>query len=414
MSTAELPVRAVTRGPRFHWFGYYDKLQFDPSGRFLLGMEVGFEHRSPLPDDAIKVGLIDLEDGDRWTELGETRAWCWQQGCMLQWRPGSDSEVVWNDRDGDRFVCRVLDVRTGDRRTLPGPVYTLTPDGRTGFAPDFARVNEMRPGYGYCGLPDLHADEIAPGAAGIWRMDLESGVAELIVPLAEVAGLPWRQGDFTGAKHYFNHLLVNPDGTRLEFLHRWGTEGGNRWATRMLTVAPDGSDLRVVDDNGMTSHFIWRDTHHILAWSRAASERGDFCLFDERSGECEAVGSDAMTQDGHVNCLPGSRWLINDSYPGGDRRRVLYLYDVDEGVKVPLGSFLSPVQYDGEWRCDLHPRLSRDARLATIDSVHEGHGRQIYLVDVGSVVAPCGRPAAAGMNTSVDGRTVRREGEPCE
>lgn len=27
------PVLAITRGPKFHWFGYYDKLQFDPSGR---------------------------------------------------------------------------------------------------------------------------------------------------------------------------------------------------------------------------------------------------------------------------------------------------------------------------------------------------------------------------------------------
>lgn len=23
-------VRAITRGPRHHWFGYYEKLQFDP------------------------------------------------------------------------------------------------------------------------------------------------------------------------------------------------------------------------------------------------------------------------------------------------------------------------------------------------------------------------------------------------
>ena len=36
-------VRAITRGPKFHWFGYYDKLQFDPTGRYVLGMEVGFE-----------------------------------------------------------------------------------------------------------------------------------------------------------------------------------------------------------------------------------------------------------------------------------------------------------------------------------------------------------------------------------
>jgi hypothetical protein len=78
------PVRAVTRGPKFHWFGYYDKLQFDLSCRYVLGMEVDFEHRSPKPDDVIKIGTADLEKNDKWTQLGESRAWCWQQGCMLQ------------------------------------------------------------------------------------------------------------------------------------------------------------------------------------------------------------------------------------------------------------------------------------------------------------------------------------------
>ena len=79
-------MRAVTRGPKHHWFAYYDKWQFDPTDRFLLGMEVDFEHRSVKADDVIKVGMIDFQDNDRWIELGETRAWCWQQGCMLQWR----------------------------------------------------------------------------------------------------------------------------------------------------------------------------------------------------------------------------------------------------------------------------------------------------------------------------------------
>ncbi|MHC4225918.1 MAG: twin-arginine translocation signal domain-containing protein, partial [Planctomycetota bacterium] len=122
----KLPVvRAITRGPKFHWFSYYDKLQFDPSCRYALGMEVDFEHRSPKPDDVIKIGMVDLKNGDAWTQLGESRAWCWQQGCMLQWRPGSKSEVIWNDRQDDRFVCHILDVHSGRKRTLPHPVYTL-------------------------------------------------------------------------------------------------------------------------------------------------------------------------------------------------------------------------------------------------------------------------------------------------
>src|SRR5215212_1407975 len=74
------PVRQITRGPRFHWFGYYDKFQFSSNDRLVLGNEVDFEGRSPKADDVISVGMVDLQDHDRWIELGSTRAWNWQQG----------------------------------------------------------------------------------------------------------------------------------------------------------------------------------------------------------------------------------------------------------------------------------------------------------------------------------------------
>ena len=90
------PVRQITRGPQFHWFGYYDKLQFSPDNRFVLTNKVSFEHRSPTADDVIEVGMIDLHEKDKWIPLGQSKAWCWQQGCMLQWIPGTASKVIWN------------------------------------------------------------------------------------------------------------------------------------------------------------------------------------------------------------------------------------------------------------------------------------------------------------------------------
>ena len=43
-----VPTRVITQGPKHHWFGYYDKLEFDPTGRYVLAAEVDFEGRSPL------------------------------------------------------------------------------------------------------------------------------------------------------------------------------------------------------------------------------------------------------------------------------------------------------------------------------------------------------------------------------
>lgn len=380
-----VPMRPITRGPQYHWFGYYDKWQFDESGRYVLGMEVGFEHRSPTADDEIGLGLIDLEDGDRWSELARTRAWGWQQGCMLQWRPGTPSEVVWNERAGEQFVCRVLDIESGRTRTLPRAIYSLSPDGGTAVCADFRRIQDMRPGYGYAGIADPHAEKLAPEDVGIWRQDMETGANELIVSVAQVAALSYRHGDISAAKHYFNHLLFSPDGTRFIFLHRWRFGAGG-FHTRMLTAALDGADLRVVDDYGKTSHFIWRDPAHILAWAWHPSAEDAFYLYGDGSGQVDAVGVGQMRVNGHCTYLPGGEWVLNDTYPLGDARvQELYMYHVEKEQRVELGAFYAPPAYVGEWRCDLHPRFSRDGRQVIVDSAHAG-GRQMYLLDISSFI----------------------------
>jgi len=381
------PVRAITTGPKFHWFSYYDKLEFDPSGRYVLGMEVAFEHRSPTDRDAIKMGMVDLKDGDKWIELGESRSWCWQQGCMLQWLPGSKSEVLWNDRQGDRFVCHRLDVFSGRRRTIPHPIYSVSPDGQWAVAPDFRRVQDMRPGYGYPGLPDPHKEHLAPRDSGVFHIDLKTGESKLIVSLADVAKIPYPHGDLSSAKHYFNHLLVSPDGSRFIFLHRWRGKGQGGFGTRMFTAAPDGTDLRVVDHSGRTSHFIWRDGKHILAWTYHKSHGNGFYLFEDRQeGKVEIVGKGVMTVNGHCSYLPGNEWILNDTYPQGAKRlQTPYLFHVATKRRVPLGSFHLPPKYRGEWRCDTHPRFSPDGRSVVIDSPHGGNGRQLYLIDIGGI-----------------------------
>jgi len=378
------PVRALTRGPKFHWFGYYDKREFDPTSRYVLGMAVDFEHRSPKPDDVIAIGMIDLEDNDRWIDLGESRAWCWQQGCMLQWLPGSKTRVLWNDRDRDRFVCRILDVKTRELRTLPQPIYALSPDAKSAICADFRRLHDTRPGYGYAGVPDPSV-ELAPKDSGIFRIDLESGKQSLLFALADVARFGPVTDDMKGAKHWFNHLLYSPDGSRFVFLHRWAPKEGKGFRTRMLTAKSDGSDLFVLDGSGHTSHFIWRDPQHILAWTQPTGKRPGFWLFTDRTAEVEQVGKDVMTENGHCTYLPGNAWILNDTYPDRDRLQHPYLYHVATGRRVPLGHFRSPKEYTGEWRCDTHPRFSPDGTKVVIDSPHNG-GRQLYLIDISKIV----------------------------
>jgi hypothetical protein len=390
-----VPIRALTTGPKFHWFGYYDKEQFDPTNRFVLSNEVDFEHRTPTAEDTIGVGMVDIENGDAWKELGRSAAWGWQQGCMLQWVPKTASSVIWNDREGDRHVSRIVDVKTGESRTVAKPIYTLSPDGRTAVTPDFARIQNLRPGYGYKGIADPYVEERAPKDSGIWRVDLETGEAKLIISLAEVAKIPHKGAPLGDVWQWFNHLLISPDGERFIFLHRWRDEFdpatgkfSDPFHTRMFTAKLDGSDLFVLDPSGHTSHFIWRDERHVCAWAKPDGKDAAFYLFEDKTRNVEIVGEGIMTVNGHNTYVPGTNgeWILNDTYPDKDRRQNPYLFHVPTGRRIPLGGFVSPKEYAGEWRCDTHPRSSRDGRLVTIDSPHGGVGRQVYLLDVSGIV----------------------------
>ena len=378
------PVRVITRGPKHHWFGYYDKLEFDPTCRYVLGMEVDFEHRAPTPDDEIAVGMVDLADNDRWIELGRTTAWSWQQGCMLQWLPGSTDEVIWNERGANGYTSRILNIMTSASRSVPHAIYAIAPDARTAITTDFRRLNDTRPGYGYAGFADPFADQLRPEKSGIFSIDLLTGQQRLLLSIAEVAAFGKQLRGMEEGKHWFNHLLFNQDGSRLVFLHRW--QRGKSRAMRMITANADGSQPRVLDANGLTSHFIWRDPTHILAFSEQPSHGRGFYLFEDgRDGTIKAIGPDVMTQDGHCTYLPDNEWILNDTYPDADRRQNPFLYHVPSGKVVPLGHFPSPREYSGSWRCDTHPRCSPDGQTVVIDSPTQNAGRQLHLIDISKI-----------------------------
>jgi len=383
-----VPYRAITSGPKAHWFGYYDKYQFDPTGRYVLGMEVDFEDRPPRPDDLVRLGMVDLEDGDRWIPLAESRAWCWQQGCMFQWLPGSDCEVIYNDRKGDRFVAVVLNVFTKTARVIPNPVYAVSPDGTQAVSLNFARVGRTRPGYGYVGVADPGVDEAHPDDDGIFLVDLASGESRLVVKLDQMARLGLPEPTTPGTQHWFNHLLFNPDGSRFIFLHRWHrTAARTNWYTRMFTARPDGTGLHCVADHNMVSHFIWRNPREILAWSTEPDHGDRFHLYRDQEDVAHIIGDGVLKTDGHCTYSPDGEWVLTDSYPDRKTRmQPLMLFHPDDGRLVELGKFyLAPVD-DVQLRCDLHPRWSRDGGSVCIDSKHSGQ-RQMYILDVRAIVS---------------------------
>ena len=377
--------RAVTRGPRHHFFGYYDKSPWDATGRWLLGLESGFMDRPPAQNDHVTVGLIDTTKENQWIPLAETSAWNWQQGCMLQWLNGGRSdEIIFNIRRDDGLGSRILNVKTGRSRVLERPVYAVNAEGTHAVSLSFARLHHQRPGYGYAGVVDPWQQEVAPQDDGLYSLDLATGASHLILSIGAAEQLRHRP-DYAHKTHRFNHVQFSANPQRFACLHRGKSPAQEVGETRLLTLNLDGSDLHCLCDYGLVSHYDWRGDEAILAWSRREGVGDRYFLFPDDGGAVQTIGDGVLTTDGHCSFSPDRRWVLTDTYPDATHHRTLLLYRWDTGERIDIGRFHAPAM---EWqiRCDLHPRWSRDGRQVCIDSIHEGT-RQMYVIDVAEIVA---------------------------
>ena len=94
--------------------------------------------------------------------------------------------------------------------------------------------------------------------------------------------------------------------------------------------------------------------------------------------------------NGHITSWPDGDWILTDTY-NMDGFIHLYMYHVASKQLVPLAKLKTHLnreqvsQRAGSYRIDLHPRFCPDGRTVSIDSSHEGLGRQIYLLDIGHI-----------------------------
>jgi hypothetical protein len=273
----------------FTGFFFYQVRQFDTTGRYLLGMRVYFQSRDVKSDDRGDIGYVDLKNGFKWTKIGETTAWNWQQGARLQWRPRSD-EIVWNDRsdDGKKYVCRAYHFRTGTTLTLPRPTYDLSPDGTTALTHDFERMKLFK-GTEYVGIADIYENEFAPSKTGIWKMNMGSGKAELIMTLEKMAAIAYPNGKPSSGHLYFFREGWNPSGTRFVAFIK---DPANK-LFQAYSMTPDGTDVRYLYDN--PSHHAWRDDDYILDYGRHTAPGGDspvggyFLFKDDGTGKAQGA-----------------------------------------------------------------------------------------------------------------------------
>lgn len=364
-----------------YYFGYYDKSPYDQSDRFVLALKSVETTSNPAPSHSADIVVIDTTDS---TEkiIGCTNAWNTQQGCMLQWL-GNDfgSRVIYNDFRNNQFCSVIYNLEVDkEESVLPVPVYDVAKNGEFALSLDFSRLHWLRPGYGYSNNFANIEQIDKPSGVCISKLNLVSGENEEIISYEDLYNLNPTESMLT-SQHKVNHIMINPDGTRFMFLHRWYHKGKKN--SRLVTSDIDGTNLFVLSDDTFVSHCCWKNNNTILGFMRKENFGDHYYKLTDFSEEFELLWPELNT-DGHCSYSPDLTRVVTDTYPNRKRKASLYICSDEsknEAVPEKIGIVFSAFKYDNDVRCDLHPRWNRKGDRIIIDSTHEGR-RGIYEIKV--------------------------------
>ncbi len=411
---------------KHYFFGYYDKSPWSKDEKHILGLRVDFIDKNPSPKDKEDILLKNTETG-KTEKISETNAWCWQQGCMLQWLgPEFNSEIIFNDFDNkkNKFVSRIINIKTKKEKKIDFPVYAVSPDGKKALSLNFSRIYDVRKSYGYSHKKDINKKEKYPEKDGIYLINLEKNTSKQIISLKKLSNYK-PLSSMNNGKHWVDHIGISPDGKRACFFHRWYVNN-ELFHTRLFTIDLDGKNLFMFPDSGFYSHFFWKNNNELFGFCSQSEKFGNirnnsknkksryllkkmisvyrkitpkfikkrilpigyFILKDKTKKSLKL--NKVNNEDGHGTWF-NNRYLITDTYPDKKHYRRLIFYDLKKSKRKMIGKFytipdkkyIKKENYNNYdtcgLRCDLHPRWDKKGEKICFDSVHEGF-REIYEI----------------------------------
>lgn len=417
-----------TSGEMTEWFGYYNYDVISPDGGKMLCNRADFDGRAITADDRLTLGWYDLSSGE-FHPIDTTNSFNWQQGAMLQWLPGEGNEtkVIYNVARDGHFQSVIADVLTGEKRYVNFPTYCVTPDGKYSVSLNYERSYWCR-AYHYQSVVNPAYDVRVAEDDGVFLVDLTTGEVRRIVNIADVIATD-PDKDFDSAKHWLEHIMISPGGTRIAFLHRFSF--GSAYTTRLFVCDADGGNLQCMPEwrGNDWSHFGWRgeDSFVIYSVKKNAFQAGYakgvqkakrgfspmtlvnrvahwpilrglknrlkphekyYKMYEYRNGAfffTRNLDEKEFGIDGHPSFTADGRYMLTDTYPDAKGMQSLLLHDTVTGKVITLGKFFAHFQGNPA-SCDLHPKLSFGGRYVAVDTAYSGiHRMSLFQIQWESV-----------------------------
>lgn len=356
--------------------GYYD--------RPIIYGENAFTHltlcdtsKEPQRNKNVDICVYNLQQQNI-RKIGKSFSYTWQQGCKTQWI--DDDRLIFNVYEDNRYQSQVFSLK--ENKVVNKYAWPNQDSYKDQFflSINYSRIMALRPDYGYRNLSLPTKDEMKDVENdGIRLVDFHSGEARMLHSLKDIASVEPKE-IFGRCIHVANHLMINKDGSRFIFIHRF-YDGKVRHDRLMVS---DFKSMKVLVDNDMVSHCHWIDNERIIGYFRYQDKDG-FYYCNVVTGEvtCCEVMTALQNGDGHPSCF--GEWITFDSYPDKGRMQHLYLYNMATEQMTHLLEVKHGLKFQGEGRCDLHPRFSADGKYISFDSVMSGK-RQQYYINVENII----------------------------
>ncbi len=418
-----------TRDDSAEWFGYYNYDTLNHDKTFMLCNRSKSESPNIKTADKIDLGYYNLTTGE-WHYIDTTDSWNWQQGAMLQWLPGRGNErkVIYNYSRNGNITARIKDIDTNETTDIDWAIYGLTPDGKKSITLDFERSYWCRAYHYQSAIKTQKKGRIIEGD-GIYEIDLLNNTRRLLIDIHDIVKHS-PDSDFDTMKHWVEHIMINPSGTKFCFLHRFSPQNNvQQYRTRICIANIDGSGLQIIPgwNKYMWSHFGWKNdsdfviyTYKRLASLKTSNVDGSnnrkkknisiknsliklaisvknvipkkiqnifkannfyYQLYIYKNGIYEMT--DCWKQsyfniDGHPSFAFDGRYMLTDSYPdsSGYRRYIVYDTVTRKGMIIAK---MPENKQRGHVGCDLHPKLSKDNLNVVFDTTSSGKHSMILF-----------------------------------